>query len=107
MIAQPEIDTHNGVTYLCAAFLKYCSHTLIHRISICFLVSSFIREALSRRKYMKLNAPTQAFWLISVILGGLGILTHFVRIQTISVYSFELLALGFVLLVIATVVKKA
>lgn len=55
---------------------------------------------------MKLNAPTQLLWLISVILGGLGILSHFVRIQTLSVYSFELVALGFVLLVIATLVKK-
>lgn len=56
---------------------------------------------------LKLNAPTQAFWLISVVLGVLGILSHFTRIQTISTYSFELLALGFVLLVIATLVKRA
>lgn len=56
---------------------------------------------------MKLNAPTQTLWLISVILGGLGILAHFVRIDTLTRYSFELLALGFVLLVIATLVRKA
>ncbi len=56
---------------------------------------------------MKLNAPTQVFWIVSVILGALGILSHFARIQTISTYSFELLALGFVLLVIATLVKRA
>lgn len=56
---------------------------------------------------MKLNAPTQTLWLISVILGGLGILAHFVRIDTLTRYSFELVALGFVLLVIATLVRKA
>lgn len=56
---------------------------------------------------MKLNAPTQTLWLISVIVGGLGILAHFVRIDTLSRYSFELVALGFVLLVIATLVRKA
>ncbi len=56
---------------------------------------------------MKLNAPTQALWLISVILGGLGILAHFVRIDTLSRYSFELLALGFVILVIGTLLRKA
>lgn len=56
---------------------------------------------------MKLNAPTQMLWLISVILGGLGLLSHFVNIQTVSKYSFELLALGFVILVIATLLKKA
>ena len=56
---------------------------------------------------MRLNAPTQVLWLISVILGGLGILSHFVRIQSLSLYSFELLAIGFVILVIATLLKKA
>ncbi len=56
---------------------------------------------------MKLNAPTQVFWLVSVILGGLGILSHYAAIKSVSVYSFELLALGFVILVIATLLKKA
>ncbi len=56
---------------------------------------------------MKLNAPTQMLWLIAVILGGVGILSHFVKIQTISQYSFELVALGFIILVIATLLKKA
>jgi energy-converting hydrogenase Eha subunit C len=56
---------------------------------------------------MKLNAPTQALWLISVILGGLGILSHFVRIDTISRYSFELLAIGFVILVVGTLLRRA
>ena len=56
---------------------------------------------------MRLNAPTQVLWLVSVILGGLGILSHFVRIQSISVYAFELLAIGFVILVIATLLKRA
>ena len=56
---------------------------------------------------MKLNAPTQVLWLISIILGGLGNLSHFVRIQPISPYSFELLAIGFVILVIGTLLKRA
>jgi len=56
---------------------------------------------------MRLNAPTQVLWLISVILGGLGILSHFVHIQSLSRYSFELLAVGFVILVIATLLRKA
>lgn len=56
---------------------------------------------------MKLNAPTQVLWLISVIIGGLGILSNYVRIDTLSRYSFEMVAVGFVILVIATVFKKA
>ena len=56
---------------------------------------------------MKLNAPTQALWVVAVILGVLGILGHFARIATISAYSFELLLAGFVVLVIATLYKGA
>lgn len=55
---------------------------------------------------MKLNAPTQVMWLVSVILGGLGILAHYVILQPLSRYSFEVLAIGFVILVIATVYKR-
>ena len=56
---------------------------------------------------MKLNAPTQVVWVIAVIFGVLGLLSHFARIATISAYSFELLAAGFVVLVIATLYKGA
>ncbi len=56
---------------------------------------------------MKLNAPTQTFWLVSLILGVLGILSQLVHIPTLSAYSFWLLAIGFVVLVIATVYKGA
>jgi hypothetical protein len=56
---------------------------------------------------MKLNAPTQALWIVAVILGVLGILGHFTRIASVSQYSFELLLAGFVILVIATLYKGA
>ena len=56
---------------------------------------------------MRLNAPTQALWIIAVILGVLGLLGHYARIAPISAYSFELLAAGFVVLVIATLYKGA
>ena len=56
---------------------------------------------------MRLNAPTQTLWLIAVIIGGLGIVSHLVKIPNVSPYSFPLLALGFIILVIATLLKKA
>ena len=58
---------------------------------------------------MKLNAPTQVLWLISVILGGLGLLFYFttIRLLPLSKYPFELLALGFVILVIGTLLRRA
>jgi hypothetical protein len=56
---------------------------------------------------MKTNAPSSTLWLISVIIGALGIVSNFVKIGGISPYSFWLLAIGFVVLVVATVLKGA
>ncbi|MEP7339995.1 MAG: hypothetical protein ABI977_19810, partial [Acidobacteriota bacterium] len=39
--------------------------------------------------------------------GGLGILAHYAHIQSLYLYSFELLAVGFIILVIATLLKRA
>jgi len=54
---------------------------------------------------MKLSAPTQIVWIISVILGVLGIIGHFVTIGIVTTLSFWLLLAGFVLLAIATLFK--
>jgi energy-converting hydrogenase Eha subunit C len=58
---------------------------------------------------MRLNAPSQALWLISVILGAIGIIAHpqVLRIQGVYPYAFWLLAIGFILLVVATLVRRA
>jgi hypothetical protein len=58
-------------------------------------------------KTMRLNAPTQTLWLISLILGVLGILSHLIRMPPLSAYSFWMLAIGFIVLVIATMNKNA
>jgi hypothetical protein len=56
---------------------------------------------------MRLSAPSQTLWIIAVILGGLGILSRFVRIPNItSYYSFWLVAAGFIILVIATASRR-
>jgi hypothetical protein len=51
---------------------------------------------------MRLSAPKQAVWVIAVILGVLGILGTFVVLPFVTVYSFWLVAAGFVLLALAT-----
>jgi hypothetical protein len=56
---------------------------------------------------MKLNAPTQALWLIAVILGVLGIVGKFVTVAFVSTYAFWLLAIGFVVLMFGTMMKGA
>jgi len=54
---------------------------------------------------MKLNAPTKIVWVIALILGILGILGKLVEIPIATEYSFWLLAIGWVLLIIATIAK--
>ncbi|MGH9837466.1 MAG: hypothetical protein ACREEM_01635 [Blastocatellia bacterium] len=58
---------------------------------------------------MRLNAPSQALWIISVVLGALGILAHpqVLAIQGIRPYAFWMLASGFILLVVATLLRRA
>jgi hypothetical protein len=54
---------------------------------------------------MKLSAPKQMVWMISVILGVLGILGKFTAITFISVNAFWLVAVGFALLALGTAMK--
>jgi hypothetical protein len=55
---------------------------------------------------LKLTPPSVASWLIAVIVGGLGILIHIgaVHVQ-LGVQPFWLLGAGFILLVLATLVR--
>jgi hypothetical protein len=45
--------------------------------------------------------------LISVILGGIGIVSRYVVISGVTPYAFTLLAIGFVILVVATLIRGA
>ena len=54
---------------------------------------------------MKLNAPTQNFWWISVILVVIGVVGQFVAIPFVTVYSFWIVTVGFILLALSTVLK--
>jgi hypothetical protein len=57
---------------------------------------------------MKLSAPKFSTWLISVIIGGVGILQYFrvIHVDALAPYPFHLLIIGFALLVLATLIKK-
>lgn len=54
---------------------------------------------------MKTNAPKSVIWLIAVILGVLGIAGKFVFIANVSANAFWLVAVGFVLLALGTVLR--
>ena len=54
---------------------------------------------------MKLSAPKQIVWIISLILGVLGIIGKFVAIAVVSANAFWLVTVGFVLLILGTFLK--
>ena len=54
---------------------------------------------------MKLSAPQQLTWLIALIVGVVGILAHLGIIPVLSGLAFWLVAVAFVLLILATYLK--
>ena len=54
---------------------------------------------------MKLSAPKNITWWIAVILGVLGILGSLISIPLVSANAFWFVAIGFVLLALATLLK--
>lgn len=56
-------------------------------------------------KGFELSPPTQVAWIISLVLGFLGIIGYFVAIPFITVYAFWLVVIAFILLVLATLLK--
>jgi hypothetical protein len=54
---------------------------------------------------MKLNAPKNVTWWIAVVLGVLGILGNYMAIPFVSGFAFLFVAVGFVLLALATYLK--
>ncbi len=54
---------------------------------------------------MKLSAPQKVTWWIALVVGLIGIIAHLVTIPVVSGLSFWLVAVAFVLLVLATYLK--
>ena len=56
-------------------------------------------------RIMRLNAPTQNFWWISVVLAVVAVVAQFVVIPFVSVYAFWIVCVGFAVLCLSTVLK--
>jgi hypothetical protein len=54
---------------------------------------------------MRLSAPNQTIWVIAVVLGVLGIVANLGVVPPLAAYAFWLVTIGFVLLVLATLLK--
>jgi membrane protein YdbS with pleckstrin-like domain len=55
---------------------------------------------------MKLSAPKRNTWRISLILGIVGVVSHFVAIPYVSPWSWWILVAGFALLILSTFIKN-
>lgn len=60
---------------------------------------------MANKKFMP-SAPNQIVWIVALIVGFLGILGHYTDIDILSKYNYEMLLIGFILLVIGTVYRK-
>jgi len=54
---------------------------------------------------MTLNAPTKIIWIIALILGLVGIIASLVTIPFLSGISFWIVAVAWLLLILATYLK--
>lgn len=52
------------------------------------------------------SAPNKALWILAIIIGVLGIIVHYVNVDGLSKYSYEMILIGFVLLAIGTAYRK-
>ncbi len=52
------------------------------------------------------SAPNRTLWIIAVLLGVLGIILHYYQVESLSQYSYEMLVIGFLLLVLGTTMKR-
>ncbi|MFN2146239.1 MAG: hypothetical protein ACK2T7_12870 [Anaerolineales bacterium] len=50
---------------------------------------------------MKLSAPKNVTFYVALVLGALGILAKLIPLGFLTTYSFWLLAIGFIVLVVA------
>ncbi len=57
------------------------------------------------RKFMP-SAPNQIVWVIALIVGFFGILGHYTNIDILSKYNYEMLLIGFILLVFGTTFRN-
>ena len=64
-----------------------------------------INQSKFKEIIMRLSAPKQVVWWIAVILGVLGILATFISVPFVSGNAFLFVAVAFVLLALATLLK--
>jgi hypothetical protein len=52
------------------------------------------------------SAPNRTLWILAVIIGIVGILVHYYHVEKLSEYNYEMLLIGFLLLVLGTAFRR-
>lgn len=52
------------------------------------------------------SAPNRSLWILAVIIGIAGIIVHYYHVDKLSDYNYEMLLIGFILLVLGTAFRK-
>lgn len=52
------------------------------------------------------SAPNKTLWIIAILIGLLGIILHYFYVENLSEYNYEMLLIGFLLLVLGTTYRK-
>ncbi len=52
------------------------------------------------------SAPNKTLWIIAVLIGILGIIVHYFHVKGLSEYNYEMLLIGFLLLVLGTTYRR-
>ena len=91
-----KLREQGSLPFVVGGFLAYlgCCGTLENHYKLVYWECS-----------MNLSAPTKPVWSIALILGCLGLASHFVNIPQVTPNQFWLVAVGFVVLAASTCLK--
>ena len=54
---------------------------------------------------MRFSAPRAITWWLSLIIGALGVIGHLANVGFLTIYSFWIVVVGFVILLLGTMLK--
>lgn len=60
---------------------------------------------MSSRSFLP-SAPNKTLWIIAILIGLVGVLVHYIHVDNLSQYSYEMLLIGFLLLVLGTTYRR-
>ncbi len=70
------------------------------------IIQSQLNQIIMFRNTFLPSAPNKTLWFLALLIGGLGILANYTHIEQLSKYNYQMLLIGFLLLVVGTTYRK-